>query len=348
MKNIVFVLVILAANVSSAQTKVEAQFSGRLFGLFQWYQLPTSQKDEMEFMAPRLELSTGLTSGEHIAVGFRVDAGKARNPSNGEQTVQLKEAFLQWNQNAWSFQWGLIPDYFLASQKKQFDFYYLSSMADSLAERFSYISEADQGIALTGKFESAVFSISLRNGEGLAATEQGFRKDLSAYFEYNFDQFSLISNAVAGGYDGLSPEASRKYRGTLGISWHPNRSVYLQYLYFMFNDPVDSFPTFKQADGVDLAGFGGEMALGVGHQLRGVLIKDFAEKGSKYLFFDAKSLKPKKAVQATLWSIFLGFGYDIEKNLQVDLSLGTLHYSENYSLSVEDQGQVGVGFNFSF
>lgn len=348
MKNIAFVFVISITALSSAQTKVDAQFSGRLFGLFQWYQLPTYQKDEMEFLPPHLELNTRLSSGEHIEVGLKVEAGKARNPSNGEQTVQLKEAFLQWNQNDWSFQWGLIPDYFLSEQKKQFDFYYLSPLADSLAQRFSYIYEADQGIALTKKFEAAVVSVAVRNGEGLAAAEKGFRKDFSAYFAYHFEQFSVISNAVAGGYDGLSPEASRKYRGTLGFSWHPNRSVYLQYLYFLFNDPVDSFPTFKQADAVDLVGFGGEMALGVGHEVRGVLIKDFADQGSKYFFFDAKSLKPKKAVEATLWSIFLGFGYDIEKNLQVDLTLGTLHYSENYSLSVEDQGQVGVGFKFSF
>ena len=348
MKKIVFALVILVSSVCSAQAKVDTQFSGRLTGLFQWYQLPTSVKDQLEFMPPRLKLKTRLTSGEHIEIGFRVDAGKARNPAGGEQTIQLKEAFLRWNQNDWNFQWGLIPDYFLSEQKNHFDYNYLSSLADSLSQRFTYIYEADQGIAFTKKFESAVVSVSLRNGEGLAANEKGFRKDLSAYFEYQFNQFSFISNAVAGGYDGLTPEASRKYRGILGFSWHPSPSVYVQYLYFMFNDPVDSFPTFNQADGVDLSGFGGEMAVGVGHELRGEFIKDLAEKGSKYFFFDAKSLKPKKAVEATLWSIFLGFGYDIEKNLQVDLSLGTLHYSDNYSLSVEDQGQAGAGFKFSF
>lgn len=172
-KSLLFTIALLGVALTAfSQINETFEPSGSpTFKVFSNYHSTFSDGESFQaFELTRAYLGYKYSFSENWSGGVVFDVGNPKDGGGHEMSAYVKNAYLEYNKNAWTVNFGLIGTKSFKTMEKFWGYRYLLK---SFQDRYKFSSSADLGVSTAYEFSDMVSAdLTLINGEGYKKVEQ--------------------------------------------------------------------------------------------------------------------------------------------------------------------------------
>ncbi|MGZ3774753.1 MAG: hypothetical protein ACXVCY_04745 [Pseudobdellovibrionaceae bacterium] len=348
-KNIfTFIFLFMLSIQSQAMTDVD--ISAELDATASAWNLPTGQRGDSAFNIPSLFLKFEAPLKDNNTLVLNFEGSEEKFYSSERFSVQMREAYLNvlsvFNEGH-SLRFGLVPHPWIEAQYELWSYRFLGRDAWTETEKWKYLNYSDLGFSYMSEMpqDMGEWALTVTNGEGVAAKENGSHKDISLFAKFYFwGSYNFSFNYNRGSYEDYGENLGLKERLQGMVTYEAEDwTVGLEYL--ATQDPADGVTALKMVDNLDVTDLVGQAIHGQGGSLFTIVnTGPKAELMFRYDYLNAVTSKPGRDVQTFIASL----GYQLSDDIKAALSVDYTRYGANFALGYRDRSKIELAAQVLF